>query len=398
MKKKRAKAYLWLLLAVGLTLPWISIHFCADSPSSVLLRAVLPGLAIFGAAFLLSWAAELAQLEISQALAFAFLALMAVLPEYAVDMYFAWVAAKDPTYTSYAMANMTGANRLLIGLGWPVVLWVYWIKSRKGFISLEAEHRVEIQALFWATLYSLLIPIKGVLSLWDAVVFISIFAFYIWKASQTRLKEPELEEGPAELMARLPVFIRRVVTVALFLWAGCVIYISAEPFAEGLLEAGKVLGVEEFLLVQWLAPLASESPEFIVALIFAWKAMPSSGFATLISSKVNQWTLLVGMLPLVFSFSLGHLGQMHLDPRQREELLLTSAQSLFALAVLADLQFSLSEAFLLFILFITQMFFPSTAVRYAYAALYLILTVFLLIFSRGKLKGLKELFSLRSSE
>jgi len=50
------------------------------------------GLGIFGAAFLLSWAAELAQLYISQNLALALLALIAVLPEYAVDMYFAWMA------------------------------------------------------------------------------------------------------------------------------------------------------------------------------------------------------------------------------------------------------------------------------------------------------------------
>ena len=67
---------------------------------------------------MLSWAAEVAQLDIPQALALALLALIAVLPEYAVDMYFAWMAGKNPSYTAFATANMTGANRLLIGVGW----------------------------------------------------------------------------------------------------------------------------------------------------------------------------------------------------------------------------------------------------------------------------------------
>ena len=43
-----------------------------------------------GAAFILSWAAEAAQLDISAGLAIAVLALIAVLPEYAVDFVFAW--------------------------------------------------------------------------------------------------------------------------------------------------------------------------------------------------------------------------------------------------------------------------------------------------------------------
>ena len=53
-------------------------------------EALLFGLAIVGAAFLLSWAAEVAQLDISAGLAIAVLALIAVLPEYAVDFVFAW--------------------------------------------------------------------------------------------------------------------------------------------------------------------------------------------------------------------------------------------------------------------------------------------------------------------
>ena len=105
----------------------------ADLPDPLL--ALIFGLAIVGAAFLLSWAAEVAQLDISAGLAIAVLAFIAVLPEYAVDLVFALnggeaykefgaacqsaaeAAAGRESDCALALANMTGANRLLIGLG-----------------------------------------------------------------------------------------------------------------------------------------------------------------------------------------------------------------------------------------------------------------------------------------
>src|SRR5262245_39796854 len=105
------------------------------------MEAVLFGIAILGAAFILSWAAEVAQMDLSKGLAMAILALICVLPEYAVDMYFAWRAADDPQYTHYATANMTGANRLLVGLGWPAVFAIFAFKFRKKSMQLAAGGR-----------------------------------------------------------------------------------------------------------------------------------------------------------------------------------------------------------------------------------------------------------------
>lgn len=181
---------------------------------------------------------------------------------------------------------------------------------------------------------------------------------------------------------------RRLVTIGMFVYAGLGIYLAAEPFAEGLLATGRTFGIEEFLLVQWLAPLASESPEFIVAIVFALRGNPGASMGTLVSSKVNQWTLLIGMLPLTYNLSAGHLGAMHLDARQTEEIFLTAAQSLFAIAVLANLSFSLAEAGLIFALFATQLFFTDPVFRYGYAGAYIVLTVTWLIISSSSRQGL----------
>ncbi|HEX6801356.1 MAG TPA: sodium:calcium antiporter, partial [Candidatus Binatia bacterium] len=164
--------WLWIGSSSLLCLQWIIIHLSGGHPPPHWM-ALSSGVAIFGAAFMLSWAAELAQKDIPQALAIALLALIAVLPEYAVDMYFAWQAGKDPKYTAFAMANMTGANRLLIGVGWAAVVLTYFLKTGKKSIELEAGHKNEILYLGLATVYSFLIPIIGRLDLIDAVAFIA---------------------------------------------------------------------------------------------------------------------------------------------------------------------------------------------------------------------------------
>lgn len=386
---------LWICSSVLLCLQWIVIRLSGVHLAPEM-EALSAGLAIFGAAFILSWAAELAQLEISQSLALALLALIAVLPEYAVDMYFAWMAGKDPQYTAYATANMTGANRLLIGVGWAAVGFTYWLKTKKKAVDLEPHHKIEIFYLGLATVYSFVIPFKGRLELLDAVIFITIFAFYVRAASKAVHVEPELE-GPSELIASCGVTPRRWITVVLFLFAGYTIFISAEPFAEGLLATGRTFGIEEFILVQWLAPLASESPEFIVAILFALRGNPGASMGTLVSSKVNQWTLLIGMLPVVYAVSAGQVAPMHMDARQSEEILLTAAQSLFAVAILANLSFSLGEALIVFVLFSTQLFIPDPAFRYYYSFLYIALAIGMVALRKDARAGVVGLFSRASA-
>jgi len=383
--------WLWIGSSALLCLQWIFIHFFGGHPSPHW-QAFSSGIAIFGAAFMLSWAAELAQKDIPQALAIALLALIAVLPEYAVDMYFAWTAGKDPKYTSYAMANMTGANRLLIGVGWAAVVVTFWLKTGKKAIQLVPEHRIEIFYLGLATVYSFIIPFKARLDLMDAAIFITIFFFYMRAVAKASHIESELE-GPAAMIESWGERARRMATVIFFLFSGFTIFIAAEPFAEGLLATGRTFGIDEFILVQWLAPLASESPEFIVAILFALKAQPGTSMGALLSSKVNQWTLLVGMLPVVYAVSAGRFGAMEMDNRQVEEVFLTAAQSLFAVAILANLSFSLFEAAVIFVLFSTQLLFPDPQFRFYYSFLYIVLAVGLMVGKKDARAGVIGLFS-----
>jgi len=135
---------------------------------------------------------------------------------------------------------------------------------------------------------------------------------------------------------------------------------NAETFSEGLVATGRQFGIDEFLLVQWLAPIASEAPEFIVAIMFALRGLGGLALGSLISSKLNQWTLLVGMIPGVYGVSSGSLATpIPLSGLQMHEVLLTAAQSLLAVGLLAGLRLSIRGAMLLFVLFLGQFLAPA---------------------------------------
>ncbi len=292
----------------------------------------------------------------SESLAVAILALIAVLPEYAIDFVFTWRAAHDPSQTHFAIANMTGANRLLVGLGWPFILFIYVFFKKKKKIILEKTQRVEIFYLGIATLYSFTIPLKGSLNLIDMAILVTIFALYTKRAAQLESIEPEFV-GPVKIIANMSKITRRMMTASFFIFSGAVIFFVAEPFADSLIKTGTQLGIDEFLLIQWLAPIASEAPEFIIAATWTMRGSAGSAMKALISSKVNQWTLLVGTIPLVFSISSAKIRPFPLDTFQDHELFLTAAQSFFAVAVLLSLKFDKKHAVLLLILFLSQLIF-----------------------------------------
>lgn len=375
------RAFFPVAVAFTVTIPGLAVRFGLLGASDPV-RALLYGVAIVGAAFLLSWAAEVVQLDVSQGLALALLALIAILPEYVVDASFAWLAAEDPAYAGYAVANMTGANRLLIGLAWPMVIAIIWIRTRKRSVMLGPSHGLELIALLAATAYAFILPFKGNISLVDCAILATIFAVYVWRLARLPAEEPHLV-GPARTIGALPTGQRRAVTAALSVAAAGIVLLVAKPFARALVATGTDIGIDEFLLVQWLAPLASEAPEFVVVAIFAWRAAGEAALGTVISSKVNQWTLLVGMLPLVYAIALGAAEPLPLDARQKEEILLTAAQSLFAVALLLDRRLSLVGAGLLFGLFTTQ--FIWAEIRVELSIVYIVLAVAALVISRAHL-------------
>jgi cation:H+ antiporter len=156
-------------------------------------------------------------------------------------------------------------------------------------------------------------------------------------------------------IVKSPPKVRNLLILLLFAGGGGLIYYSAEPFLASLLAVSAILGVPSFVFVQWVAPFVSEFPEKVSAFYWA-RTIDRAPMAlmNMISSNINQWTLLPAMLAIVFSVSAGHPSAIRFDSQQELELLMTIGQSLIGLMFLMNMELAWWEAATLFSLWFLQ--------------------------------------------
>lgn len=384
------------LLALTLV-PFVAVIFGGLGRSNSLVVAGVTGLAIVSAALFLSWATESLETVIPVSAALAVLALIEVLPEYSFEVVLAWERRIE-----LAASSMTGSNRLLIGLGWPLIFFTAYFASRarqRVFRAIEIPRTLAADIVFLAaaTLYVVFIVAKGTLGLSDSIVLVGLYVAYIVNALRSGHHDDDDDEGEEEgepgivgKFQRLPGR-QRAATIAAFLAFGAfVIGFGAEPFISGLIKSADSLGVPEFFLIQWVAPFLAEFPESLTA--FLWAAtvvMAARGLGNLVSAKLNQWTLLIATIPVVYSLSLGHPAEIALTQLSRDEILLTAAQTLLGIAMLARLRFSLLDASLLLGLFVLQFALP--AIRLEVGIAYVVFAAGYVVVGRSPMPLVKAL-------
>src|SRR6266403_2113563 len=342
-------------------------------------------------AFLVAWGAEAAQFLISQGLALAILAWLQTLPEFAVEAVIAWEAGRNPERAHLAIANLTGAIRLLLGLGWPMIYFVFaFFGRRQGDpplppIKLQPEHAVEVIGLVPPLLYFGVIVWKQSINWIDAVVLLLLYIGYLL----VLLRNPphnveELADAPraSQWAYRQRGWRRPAAIGALFGGGGFLLYVTAHPFLESMLAVAATLGISQFVLVQWVAPFLSEFPEKVSAFLWARRVTHAPmALMNMVSSNINQWTVLAAMIPLVYGYSsLRHHGvwlDFRFDGSQRLEILLTLLQSGLAMMVLANMEFDWRVATVLFVLWLVQFLRPNLreAVAIAYGVWMVILAI-----------------------
>lgn len=315
------------------------------------------------ASLLITWGAESAQFFVAQGFALAILAWMQTLPEFAVEAVLAW-----KQQTPLLMANLTGALRLLTGLAWPMIYITAATVHRKRTggrldqIQLASHHSVEVLGLILPLLYAVFIWWKGRIELYDGAVLIVIYAAYLALLSKLPAQQHEAADE-LELIPRSIVLAPRhwrILAIAVcFLGGGGLIYFTAEPFLGSLVAVAGAIGIPTFVVIQWLAPVISEFPELASTFYFARQSENASvALMNIASSNINQWTLLVAMLPIVFSMGQGAPAAIPIDPEQGSELLLTIAQSAAGTVFLMNMRFAWWEALTMFALFVAQFALP----------------------------------------
>lgn len=330
---------------------------------------------VLGSAMLIAWGAEAAQFLISQGLALAILAWLQTLPEFAVEAVIAWQAGttvaqyglgtqESTNATALMTANFTGSLRLLVGLGWPMIYATAAFfhrknhKKRLGEIELEREHAIEIIFLLISIAYFFIVWWKATLTWLDTVLLTLIYVVYLIFLNkippQGEEKMEDMDRIPRFILSQKPV-VRNALIGSLFAGGGMILYFAAHPFLESLQAIAVGLGISTFVFIQWVAPFLSEFPEKVSAFNWARRVVTAPlALMNMVSSNINQWTMLVAMLPIAYGLALGQVGTIHFDAHQRVEILMTIGQSLLGALLLANMRFAWWEAGLLFLLWVVQ--------------------------------------------
>jgi cation:H+ antiporter len=374
-----------LAATAACTAPGLLVRFSAGAVSYPL-QLVAYGAAVVAAAFMLAWACEAAQVDVANGIVVAAVAFVAILPEYIVEVHFALTGAAE-----YVTANLTGASRLLLGfaVAMPAVVPLLperWRPRHLGRLELPEPHRVELAILALAAVWSLRAVLTGRLTLLDSAVLIGMYVVYLRRAAAAGGESAE-PLGVAAVLAGLPSSERRRWAAGLMLYAAFVILLTAVPFGNAVLGAGGMIGISPYLLLQWIVPLATETPELVVSFVLLIHGRGGQSIAVLLAGAVSQYTLALGTLPLAYAAG-SAVGPLPLAGRERIELLLTVGVALYAVASLLSLRLSRGDSTIMLALFAGQLLLPSVVTRTLFALAFWAVAIDVLMAERRRLPAL----------
>jgi cation:H+ antiporter len=393
-----------MAVAIGLAtagvLVGLSLLLELDVHVPAWVQLTILGSGMIGAALILMWTAEAAELDLTPALATWIWPWVALFPEWIITAMLAWGSrdlvgafggkcsgdtGQNPC--SLAMANIVGSTRFLIGIGWAVVVLTAALRfrqrgERRTYIALPRTAAVEIAYFALACSYVLAFPMKRSITAFDTITLGSILLAYMLRITRAPDRSPDLI-GPSLYIASFSRGGRRVLVAALFVIFGVTLAFEATYFVQSLIGMGRHIGISSFVLAQWWAPVATVFPELLVAGLYAWRLSTTEALGALLV-RVTQITLLISLLPIVVtSFLVGSYGSIPIGLVDRQSLLVTAAQGVLLVAILVDRSLSIREGALLLGLFCLQgvatAIWPSSTIRdLSIAAAYILIGIWYL--------------------
>jgi len=342
------------------------------------------GIGLIGASFMLAWAADAGEAVFSGGLVLAAVALVGVLPEFVIEVHFAFIQEAD-----LVTANLTGATRLLLTGATALPLLVAFFAHRRGQIAPstragQPDRRCDLGMLLVVAVFEAQVVVRGSLTVFDGVLLLGLYVLYARRVQGTPDEEPAVVGVGAGLMT-LPEKYRRPAVAGLILGAGAVVITIANPFTQSLLATGASVGIDPYLMIQSVVPVATEAPEIVVVAVLVASRRPAQGLALFLASSVSQSTLGLGSLPIAYFAGGGGLA-LPLGSREQLELAFTGAVTLFVVAALATLRPARADAVLIVVVFVLQLVYPTAFTRFAAGFVLLVFALDLLASRRKELR------------
>src|SRR4051812_3988584 len=196
-----------LAIMAACTLPGVLVRL-SGAPVPPALGMFVFGGAVMAAAFMLASAAEAAELDAPPGIAVAGVALVAVLPEFVIEVYFAFTG-----HVEFVTASLTGSTRLLLGFAVGMPALASLVLTRRGrprveSVEISRRRRIDLAVIAAASLYAPFIVLRPPLALSDSLVLPGLYVAYMRRASSGDPEPPHLV-GISAALGDLPKHERK---------------------------------------------------------------------------------------------------------------------------------------------------------------------------------------------
>ena len=256
---------------------------------------------------------------------------------------------------------------------------------------MKIDNKLELIVLGLGAISMIFASIINFQPILISFILIIIYLIYLFITSKQESEESEFV-GISAYLANLPKITRITTNISLIIFSAFTIFMVSHPFVESLIHIGGKLGIDEYYLIQWLAPLASESPEIIIASLFAMKGRSLESISIILSSQANQMSLLIGSMGVIFSYATSSIISFPLNNAQGIEFLLTAAFAFLQISMILWGKFKLQMPIFFLIIFFVQLIITDTSIRsYLSIAIFIFALIYLTLFiTKNKIQPTKK--------
>jgi cation:H+ antiporter len=320
-----------------------------------------------GASFFLSYGAEhLSKKYGAKFVGRTLLSVATTLPEIAIVIY----AAADGLYGTAIGAGL-GSNLLMMTLGLSLMILIATTRLSKAPLKGVDVTTFKLDKIFLlaTAVISAVLFIDGY-NFIDGFIFAGMFGAYLVMAllemkAESKSKKKEVEVGDHHKVVKVNGGLEgrgpsREMTKAMLAFAAGTagIFFGASPFIESLQGFSLEVGVSVIILAVIISPIAGEMPEKISMMLLARKgaAGASIAVANVLGSKILNNTLLLAVAVFGAMYHGGFNVTIPLNPILEYQIILVTAVTIGALAMMFKKEIGLKVGIILAVLYIISLF------------------------------------------
>lgn len=198
-----------------------------------------------------------------------------------------------------AIGNVTGSNIANILLILGVTALIRPIAFDRSTLKFDIPYNIFSTILLLFFCFGLTFwrqPAHGVITRWEGVIFLALFAFFIFFSFKTaKREEPDPEEETGNKKKSVPM----ILAVAMIIGGLAALIFGGRIFVSGGTAIARTLGISEAIISITVLALGTSLPELATSAVAAFKGNTQLALGNIIGSNIFNVYLILGVSAVI---------------------------------------------------------------------------------------------------